>query len=119
MSSPRSDFLAGMRHRHGEAALTLLAQRFAVLAQPLRLKLIHALMAGEKHVAALVATTGASQTHVSRQLQALNRAGILARRRVGTQTLYSLLDPTVLRLCELTCGSLTRQLHSQAEIFRS
>ena len=41
-----------------EEALALIARRFAVLAEPMRLRLLHALFAGEQSVNALVELTG-------------------------------------------------------------
>src|SRR6185369_3787946 len=45
-------------------ALDLIARRFAVLAEPMRLRLIHALFAGEQNVTALVELTGGTQANV-------------------------------------------------------
>lgn len=94
-----------------------MARRFAALSEPLRLKLIRALQAGEKSVHALMEETGGSQTNVSRHLHTLAEAGILARRKVGAEARYSIADPIVLHLCELTCGSLEKHLAAQARIF--
>ena len=89
-----------------DAALELIARRFAVLAEPMRLRLIQALFAGERHVGALVAATGGSQANISRHLQRLTRANILARRREGLLVFHRIADPTIFPLCELVCGSL-------------
>lgn len=100
-----------------DEALELVARRFAVLSEPLRLKLIHALFEGEKSVNTLVALTGGTQANVSRHLQTLMQAHILARRKAGLQVFYSIADPTIFRLCELVCGSLEKQLAKQAGVF--
>ena len=57
-------------------ALALIARRFAVLSEPMRLRLLHALIGGEMHVNALVEATGGTQANVSRHLQTLAEAGI-------------------------------------------
>ncbi len=101
----------------GDAALELVAQRFAVLAEPMRLRLIQALFAGEKSVNALVAATGGTQANVSRHLQTLIHAHILSRRKDGLHVFYTIADPSIFRLCELVCGRLEQQCAEQAGAF--
>jgi ArsR family transcriptional regulator len=98
-------------------ALELVARRFAVLAEPMRLRLIQALFAGERHVNALVDEVGGTQANVSRHLQTLTHAHVLARRKEGLQVFYSIADPSIDKLCELVCGSLEKQLTKQAGAF--
>lgn len=102
-----------------EDALQLVAQRFAVLAEPMRLRLIQALFAGEKNVTELVAATGGTQANISRHLQTLTGAHILARRKEGLQVFYRIADPTIPKLCELVCGSLGKTLTRQAGQFEA
>lgn len=98
-------------------ALELIARRFAVLAEPMRLRLLHALFAGEKNVNALVEATGSTQANISRHLQTLTQAHLLARRKEGLQVFYRIADPSIFKLCELVCGSLEQQLAQQAGAF--
>lgn len=98
-------------------AIVLIARRFAVLAEPMRLRLIHALFAGEKNVTALVEITGGTQANVSRHLQMLTHAHLVARRKEGMQVFYSIADPTLYKLCDLVCGSLEKTLTKQADAF--
>ena len=100
-----------------EEALGRVARRFAVLSEPMRLRLLHALFDGEKPVNALVEETGGTQANVSRHLQTLAEAGLLARRKEGLQVFYSIADPSIFTLCELVCGSLEKQHAAKAEIF--
>ena len=98
-------------------ALDLIAARFRVLGEPMRLKLIIALEPGEKNVGELVGATGGTQANVSRHLQTLTDAGILARRKEGLNVYYFIADPGIFEMCEGVCGSLQRRLGSQARIF--
>ena len=98
-----------------EAALELVARRFAVLAEPMRLRLIQALFAGEMNVNALVEEIGGTQANISRHLQTLTQAHILSRRKEGLQVYYAIADPTIFKLCELVCGSLEKQFTRHAE----
>ncbi len=98
-----------------EEALEIVARRFAVLAEPMRLRLIQALFGGEKNVTELVEATGSTQANVSRHLQTLTAAHVLARRKEGLQVFYRISDPTIPKLCELVCGSLGKTLQKQAD----
>ena len=98
-------------------ALALIARRFAVLAEPMRLRLLHALFEGEKSVNELVALTDGTQANVSRHLQTLTQAHMLARRKEGLQVFYAIADPSIFKLCELVCGSLEKSLSKQAGVF--
>lgn len=95
-------------------AVELIAARFKVLSEPARLRLIMALEHGERNVTQLVEKTGVAQANVSRHLQALARAGIVARRKEGNQAYYHIDDPTIFELCRHVCGSLARHFDQQA-----
>ncbi len=97
-------------------ALELVARRFAVLAEPMRLRLIQALFEGEKNVNALVVVSGGSQANISRHLQTLTQAHVLSRRKEGLQVFYAIADPSIYKLCELVCGSLEKQFTKHAEV---
>ena len=97
--------------------MALIARRFAVLSEPMRLRLLHALFHGEKSVNELTELTGGTQANVSRHLQTLAHAHMVARRKEGLQVFYAIADPSIFKLCELVCGSLEKQLTRQAGEF--
>ena len=101
-----------------DAALDLVARRFAVLAEPMRLRLIQALFEGEKNVNALVEETGGTQANISRHLQTLAQAHLVSRRKEGLQVFYAIADPSIFQLCDLVCGSLEQHLHRQVDVFK-
>lgn len=98
------------------AALALVAGRFRLLADPLRLALLQALHGGELSVGALVERTGGNQANVSKHLALLAGAGIVARRKEGNFVHYSVCDPVVFELCELVCSRLASHFQSRAEV---
>ena len=116
--SPKSSSKQKRSKRLSAQAVELIAARFKVLSEPVRLRLIMALEGGERTVGQLVEATGTSQTNVSRHLQALAGAGVLSRRKEGIQAYYRIADPTIFQLCDHVCGSLARQFDLQAESAR-
>lgn len=100
-----------------DEALGLIARRFAILSEPMRLRLLHTLFAGELNVNALVKASGSTQANVSRHLQTLAEAGVLSRRKEGLQVFYAIADPSIFQLCELVCGSLEKQHTKRVEAF--
>ena len=88
----------------------LIARRFRVIGEPMRIRLLDRLRAGEATVLDLAAALDASQQNVSKHLQVLLEAGIVERRKAGTTAVYSIADESVFELCELVCGSLERRL---------
>ena len=92
-----------------DKSLRLIADRFKVLSDPLRLALLHLLKDGERTVSTLVQETGASQANVSKHLQILRRAALVERRKEGLMAWYSILDPSIFEICDLVCGRLSEQ----------
>jgi DNA-binding transcriptional ArsR family regulator len=88
----------------------VVAQRFAVLAEPMRIRLLDRLRDGEATVGELTEATGASQQNVSKHLGVLLGAGMVARRKEGNFCRYSIADQSVFRICEQVCGGIRRQL---------
>jgi DNA-binding transcriptional ArsR family regulator len=91
--------------------IPMVAVRFKALADEGRLSLLAALQRGERSVGELVQVTGRSQPNVSQHLASLTHAGLVAARRDGTRAFYRIADPTVLRICDAVCDSLSRRVH--------
>jgi DNA-binding transcriptional ArsR family regulator len=87
----------------------LIAQRFRVLSEPTRIKLLDALRDGPATAAELQAASGASQQNVSKHLGMLVDSGMVRRVKEGGRALFSIADETLFDLCEQVCGSLRRQ----------
>lgn len=98
-----------------DTVLNLLAARFRLLGEPLRLKLLAVLASGERNVGELVTLTGASQSNVSRHLTALTQGGIVSRRKAGTSMYYTVADPTVPVMCDVMCAGLRQRFAAQAQ----
>ena len=92
------------------AALRKVAERFKALSEPTRLRLLYALMDGEKTVSELVVETGSVQANVSKHLSILLDDGVLGRRKQGTSAYYHIADESIFELCDLVCGSIHDRL---------
>ena len=104
-------------HPLPDELVELIARRFRVIGEPMRIKLLDRLRSGEATVLALTAETGASQQNVSKHLGVLHDAGIVARRKEGTQVFYRVADAGIFELCETVCGSVQRQVAELNAIF--
>ena len=94
----------------------LIAQRFRVLGEPMRIKLLDALRDGAATVGELVDRLGASQQNVSKHLGVLHQAGIVSRAKEGTFVRYAIADSGVFDLCEQVCGGLRQQISELDQI---
>ncbi len=73
-----------------------------------RLEILHLLCKGPQRVRDIVAETGLTRSHVSRDLSILGTGGLVAKRRRGIDTVY-IASPAIMRLCELMRQALVEQ----------
>lgn len=94
----------------------LVARRFRLLAEPMRIRLLDRLRDGEATVGGLAAALETSQQNVSKHLTSLAEAGMVGRRKEGNSVYYRVVDESVFALCEQVCGSLQQQLRVLNEL---
>ena len=82
---------------------------FRAFAESTRLAIVQELKSGELSVSEIVSS-------LSKQLKLLHDAGILSRRKQGTQVLYHIADPMVFELCRLVCDKLNRDAVKPAKL---
>jgi DNA-binding transcriptional ArsR family regulator len=87
-----------------------IAERFRVLGDPMRIRLLDALRDGSATVQELQRATDASQQNVSKHLGVLLRSGLVSRTKEGNFSVYEIADEGVFELCEQVCGGMRRQL---------
>ncbi len=97
-------------HPLPEALVELIAQRFRVIGEPMRIRVLDALREGPLTINELAETLGASQQNVSKHVGVLAQAGIVAREKDGNRVRCSIADDTIFELCELVCGGMRRQV---------
>jgi DNA-binding transcriptional ArsR family regulator len=88
-----------------EKMLELVARRFKLLGEPLRLRILQLLEAGETTVNDIVEALDANQSNVSKHLGLLYDGGLVGRRRDRNNIYYFIADPVVLQLCGFVCHS--------------
>lgn len=100
------------------------AELFAVLAHPTRLRILTLLHQGERDVSDLRDRLGVAAANVSQHLAALRSHHLVTVRREGTRVYYGLRDPRVADLINraldilATDISQTRQIQKAIELVR-
>ena len=77
----------------------LAAELFAVLATPMRLRVLSALCEHEKSVNELLAEIDTTQPNLSQHLAVLYRTGVVAKRKEGAQVIYRVQSEKAVALC--------------------
>lgn len=106
-----------MGKRLTDEAIEIIAERFRVLSEPIRLRILQALRDGELSVSDLTREIEISQPNGSKHLRILQDAGMLRRDQRGNSVYYSIADDSIFELCDLVCGSLEMRFREKAEIF--
>ncbi len=88
----------------------VIAERFRVLGEPMRIRILDQLRAGALTVGELAGQLGTSQQNVSKHIGVLSGAGLVAREKEGNSVRCRIADESVLRMCEQVCGGLQRQV---------
>ena len=105
-------------HPLPEPLIELVAQRFRVLGEPMRIKMLDHLRDGDATVSELQEALGASQQNISKHLGVLHAAGMVSRTKQGNHARYAISDPTVFELCDEVCGGVRRQLEELEAILQ-
>ncbi len=95
--------------------MELVARRFRMLGEPIRLRILEQLEEGERTVGEMVEALGAGQPNISKHLNMLHDAGLVERRREGNSTVYGIGDPMIFKLCELVCRSEAKRSRAEFE----
>ena len=97
-------------HPLPEPLVELIAQRFRVIAEPMRIRILDALRDGPMTIQELTDALGAGQQNVSKHVGVLAQAGVVAREKDGTRVRCSIADESVFELCEIVCGVLRQHV---------
>jgi DNA-binding transcriptional ArsR family regulator len=96
----------------------MIAARLRVIGDPTRIRILDLLRDDELTVTQITEQLGTSQQNASKHLGVLLQAGIVARRKQGNSSIYSIADRGVYELCEQVCGGLQLQLDELTALVR-
>ena len=94
----------------------LIAQRFRVIGEPMRIRILDLLRERPKTVNELTDALGATQQNVSKHIGVLAQAGVVDREKDGTRVRCFIADEAVFELCEIVCGGLRAQVAQLDEL---
>ena len=108
-----------MANRKAKESLTpgqlhAVAELFAVLSEPTRLRILQMLQHAPASVGEIVHALVIKQANASKQLGILHQAGVLSRQKNGNQVLYSIRMPLVFDLCSVVCNGLRQDAQAIA-----
>lgn len=93
-------------HPLPELLVEVIAQRFRVLGEPMRIRLLDLLRERPMTVGELTEALDSTQQNVSKHIAVLAQAGIVGREKDGTRVRCHIVDESVFELCETVCGGL-------------
>jgi DNA-binding transcriptional ArsR family regulator len=85
--------------------LTRMANLFAKLADPARLRILQSLRQGPLRVGEIHRNCRLKQANTSKHLRVLREAGLVSPHREGTSVHYAISEPLIFGLCDLACGT--------------
>lgn len=88
----------------------LIAQRFRVIGEPMRIRVLDLLREHPRTVNEMADALGTTQQNVSKHVGVLAQAGIVDRKKEGTHVRCFIADESVFELCEIVCGGLRAQV---------
>ena len=92
------------------------AEFFRVLGHPARIRVLELLRDGERTVAELIPDVGLEASHLSQQLGALRRAGIVESRKEGGTVIYSATDERIFELLAVAKAFLTARMAQNRDL---
>jgi DNA-binding transcriptional ArsR family regulator len=102
--------VAAVPHPLPPELAVLIADRFRVIGEPMRIRLLDELRAGPLTINELASALGSSQQNVSKHVGVLAAAGIVGREKDGNRVRCKIADESIFELCEIVCGGLRRRV---------
>jgi DNA-binding transcriptional ArsR family regulator len=93
--------------------LEAVSNRFKLLSEPMRLKILRTLCDGEHTVQDIVNQVGASQANISKHLALMHDNGVVNRRKEGLKCYYRIADESIVYACFLISRSVVENLQDR------
>ncbi|MBI4788856.1 MAG: helix-turn-helix transcriptional regulator [Chloroflexi bacterium] len=99
-----------------QSIFDLQAQLCHTMANAARLRIVHCLREGPRSVGEIAAATGYAQPKVSQHLALLRNHGIVSAKRQGSEIIYQIASPKIVRVCDLMREVLAEQAAERSEL---
>lgn len=96
--------------------IELISERFKLLSEPMRIRILDQLRGGEQSVGSLAELLDTSQQNVSKHLQALYAGGAVSRRKDGNTVFYEIADQDLMAMCEMVCNGVEQRVSALSRI---
>jgi DNA-binding transcriptional ArsR family regulator len=96
-----------------EEMLEAVSNRFKLLSEPMRLRILRVLCDGEHTVQEIVNEIHASQANISKHLALMHESGVVSRRKEGLKCYYRIADESVIYACYLISKSVVDNLQDR------
>lgn len=96
--------------------MQIVAHRFKVMSEPLRLKILQLLKNGEKSVGEIAGILHLKHGTASANLNALAKASLVTSRREGTKIYYRITNQMVLKICDVACECIHKEIHDMVQM---
>lgn len=93
--------------------LDAVSNRFKLLSEPMRLKILRTLSEGERTVQEIVNEIKASQANISKHLALMHDNGVVNRRKEGLKCYYRIADESIVFACFLVSKSVVENLQDR------
>ena len=102
-----------------DIVLERVSQRFKILGDVNRLRVLNFLQDGEeRNVTEVIQETGLKQANVSKILITLAQEGIIGKRKDGNQAFYRIIDASIFELCDIVCSKIDEQMRESSLAWR-
>ena len=93
--------------------LEALSNRFKLLSEPVRLKILRVLCEGEHTVQDIVNKVNTTQANISKHLALMHDSGVVNRRKEGLKCYYRIADDSIIYSCYLSSRSVVENLQDR------
>jgi DNA-binding transcriptional ArsR family regulator len=99
-----------------QSIFDLQAQLCQTMSNAARLRIVHFLRQGPRSVGEIAVATGYAQPKVSQHLALLRSRGIVSSQRQGSETIYQIASPKIVRVCDLMREVLAEQAAERSQL---
>ena len=96
-----------------EEMLEAVSNRFKLLSEPMRLRILRVLCEREHTVQEIVNEIHASQANISKHLALMHDSGVVSRRKEGLKCYYRIADASVIYACYLISKNIVENLQDR------